>query len=61
MHRSSERELNDHTAAVLTRLEREGSYTLPTPLPTLWPSSSGGPMYATAEAGALLGELRGQH
>lgn len=50
---------DDDTA--LARLEREGRYTPPSKTPTPWPSHPGGRAYNTAEADALLDEMRGEH
>lgn len=45
----------------LERLEREGRYTPPESEPAPWPRRSGGPKYTSAEADALLEEMRGDH
>lgn len=52
--------VGDHENA-LARLEREGRYTPPASSPAPWPDHPGGPAYTTAEADALLDELRGDH
>lgn len=51
---------HDH-AAPLVRMERDGRYTPPAPIPTPWPSDPGGPRYTDAEVGALLDEMHGDH
>lgn len=45
----------------LVRLQREGRYTPPAAEPAPWPRHPGGPTHTTAEAGALLDEMRGDH
>ncbi len=45
----------------LARLEREGRYAAPAAEPAPWPRHPGGPAYSTAEADALLDEIRGDH
>lgn len=52
--------VGDPTSA-LERLEREGRYTPPSPVPTPWPRHPGGPSYTEEEADALLDEMRGDH
>lgn len=45
----------------LVRLARAGRYTPPVSGPAPWPDHPGGPAYTTAQADALLDELRGGH
>lgn len=45
----------------LSRLEREGRYTPPSAHPAPWPHRPGGPAYTSAEADALIDEMRGDH
>lgn len=52
--------IHEHEST-LSRLEREGRYTPPADAPAPWPERPGGPTYSTAQADALLAEMRGDH
>lgn len=52
--------VGEHESA-LARLAREGRYTPPSSTPAPWPDRPGGASYTTAEADALLAEMRGEH
>ena len=45
----------------IDRLAREGRYTPPAVNPAPWPQHPGGPRYTSAEAQALIDDIRGDH